>query len=204
MTKRGETARSTKLGGKRQDTRGRIVEAARHVFQDRGYERATIGDIVGAARLSRASFYLYFAGKPEVYQAVGASYGEQMAARFAALDVALATPGRDAFRAWVEAQLRWMGQSRQSYVAWGELERQEPEVSAQIWRATITTWLGEMPVFRDQWPARSAEPFARLGLFVGQLQFFHHPVLSQSERRIVLDVLTDTWLDQLVRHPAKA
>ncbi|QKV97998.1 helix-turn-helix transcriptional regulator [Streptomyces sp. NA02950] len=49
-------------------TRTLLLDAAEAVFARRGYARTTVADITGEARLSRASFYVYFASKEEVFR----------------------------------------------------------------------------------------------------------------------------------------
>ncbi|MFG2888610.1 TetR/AcrR family transcriptional regulator [Streptomyces sp. NPDC048248] len=48
--------------------RGRLLDAAETVFARRGYGPATIADIAAEADLSRASFYVYFASKEEIFR----------------------------------------------------------------------------------------------------------------------------------------
>jgi AcrR family transcriptional regulator len=48
--------------------RGRLLDAAERVFADRGHGPATIADIAAEAELSRASFYVYFASKDEIFR----------------------------------------------------------------------------------------------------------------------------------------
>ena len=48
--------------------RGRLLDAAETVFARRGYGPATIADIAAEADLSRASFYVYFAAKEEIFR----------------------------------------------------------------------------------------------------------------------------------------
>lgn len=50
--------------------RGELLEAARIVFERRGYHAATVSAIVQAAGLSQGAFYLYFADKKAVFAAL--------------------------------------------------------------------------------------------------------------------------------------
>ncbi len=52
------------------ETRALLVEKATEVFAERGYANTTIADITEAARVSRATCYVYFASKDDVFQAV--------------------------------------------------------------------------------------------------------------------------------------
>ena len=51
-------------------TRSRIVDAARAVFEREGYGGTSIGHIANAAAINRATFYLHFPGKADVFRAV--------------------------------------------------------------------------------------------------------------------------------------
>ena len=199
MTTPSDAARTKTLAGKRLDTRARLVDAAQRVFQERGYETATVADIVEAAGASRANFYLYFTGKQDVYRAFGSSFVVHMTDRFARLDEIVADADRAALRAWIDDHITWSVQNQKTYAVWAEVEAKDPTVASQIWRDAIALWLDAMPRYKRQWSSRSKEPFARLGLFVGQLQFFHHSLFTPTERRITLDVLADAWMEQLRR-----
>jgi AcrR family transcriptional regulator len=53
----------------RQDsaTRSRLLDAAKQVLEERGYAATTVADITAAAGVSRATFYVYFASKEDVF-----------------------------------------------------------------------------------------------------------------------------------------
>ena len=57
--------------GKREQTkaanRAAILEAARAVFNDMGYDAATVRDIIRRTGLSVGAFYNYYRSKEEVY-----------------------------------------------------------------------------------------------------------------------------------------
>jgi AcrR family transcriptional regulator len=55
------------LGEKGARTRRRLLEAAEQVFADLGYHDASIVKITEAAGVSQGTFYLYFAGKQEIF-----------------------------------------------------------------------------------------------------------------------------------------
>lgn len=55
------------MARKRQlDTHNRIKECALELFLDSGYAKTSVNDIVAAAKISRATFYLYFGGKDAI------------------------------------------------------------------------------------------------------------------------------------------
>ena len=65
-----------------------IIQAACHVFGEKGFEAATVDAIAEAARVAKGTVYLYYASKQAIYDAVFASgmaeierlIGEQLAA----------------------------------------------------------------------------------------------------------------------------
>lgn len=59
--------------GKEHSTRADLIARAAEVFGVKGYARTTIADIAAAANVSRASFYLYFTSKDDVFVAVASA-----------------------------------------------------------------------------------------------------------------------------------
>lgn len=53
-----------------QDRRQQILDCALRVFADKGYHGAAVSDVIQAAGVARGTFYLYFPGKREVFDAV--------------------------------------------------------------------------------------------------------------------------------------
>jgi AcrR family transcriptional regulator len=59
-------------------TRTALIEAARTVFERDGYLDARITDIAEEAKVASGSFYTYFDGKPEIFEAVSEAVQEDM------------------------------------------------------------------------------------------------------------------------------
>ena len=61
---------SVRTGRDRLDSRTRaaLITAARRAFSELGYARTTVADITDRADVSRATFYVYFASKDDVFQ----------------------------------------------------------------------------------------------------------------------------------------
>lgn len=71
---------SPKLTEEEKDQRRQqIVTAAIEVFKRKGYEKATLKDIVEEAQMSRGWIYLYYSDKIEIFQAMLDQLDEQMA-----------------------------------------------------------------------------------------------------------------------------
>jgi AcrR family transcriptional regulator len=70
------------LHARRRDQRERLIRAAREVFSSSGYAAASIDEIVTRARVSRTTFYRFFAGKEECLLAVFEEAMTDLAAAF--------------------------------------------------------------------------------------------------------------------------
>src|SRR4029450_11179415 len=66
---------------KRLDRRTQLLTSARAVFAKRGYDEATVSEIVGRAGVAQGTFYLYFPGK----EALAGAFAELLSERFAEL-----------------------------------------------------------------------------------------------------------------------
>ena len=72
------------------ETRGRLVAGARACFEERGFAGTHVGHISRSAGVAHGTFYVHFASKAEVLDAVLAELNRALAAR---LTTALAAPG---------------------------------------------------------------------------------------------------------------
>ncbi|MFV0133142.1 TetR/AcrR family transcriptional regulator [Streptomyces sp. HMX87] len=79
------------------ETRRTLLDAARTVFEARGYARTTVADITREAGVGRATFYVYFASKEEAF----AVLAHQVRDRFLA---AQELTGTDADNPWAVAR----------------------------------------------------------------------------------------------------
>lgn len=89
----------------KQQTRQKVLEAAREMFIERGYEGATIRDIARAAGMSTGAVFASFTDKPELFDAI---LGEDFAALLDPMKDAAATApsARDALVAMFGAAYR--------------------------------------------------------------------------------------------------
>src|SRR4051812_37501395 len=70
------------------DRRSQLLDAARTVFSKKGYDDATVSEIVGRAGVAQGTFYLYFPGK----EALAGAFAELVSERLA--EVASEKTGR--------------------------------------------------------------------------------------------------------------
>jgi AcrR family transcriptional regulator len=64
---------------RRLDRRTQLLTSARAVFSKKGYDDATVSEIVGRAGVAQGTFYLYFPGK----ESLAGAFAEVMSERFA-------------------------------------------------------------------------------------------------------------------------
>lgn len=81
---KAETARAVAYGTPRSrkgiQTRGRLFEAAREVFERDGFLTARIADIAATAGVSQGSFYTYFPTKEAIFREVAQAQEERLTA----------------------------------------------------------------------------------------------------------------------------
>lgn len=69
------------------DVRGKIIDAAHHMFADKGYPKTTINDIITHAKCSKGGFYHHFANKDEVMDAILNSYITELEEELLEIDI---------------------------------------------------------------------------------------------------------------------
>jgi AcrR family transcriptional regulator len=69
MNASGSTRAAT--AGERGEREDQLLAAARKVFRNKGYEGATVAEIVEEAGVAQGTFYLYYPSKKDVFFALG-------------------------------------------------------------------------------------------------------------------------------------
>jgi AcrR family transcriptional regulator len=175
----------------RDTTRRRIVTAARRVFIKKGYTKATIEDIIAAARVSRATLYLHFDSKLDLMHAAAekmAAEGYDAARRLA---MVLTQGDRADLRAWVEESLAYYNRHRPMALA-----AREAELSADKPSDQLRNYLEYMEPWVETWPANRRTE-ARMRFELCRLQMHHYmwgtsPALFSDEAPPV-DLFTEMW-----------
>jgi AcrR family transcriptional regulator len=183
-------------------TRRRIVTAARRVFEENGYGQASIGDITKAAKVNRATFYLHFANKAEVFTEVYAVVREEQSSRYwALLDKALAKGTADSIRGWLDQALGWWEEQAQLLPAIHEAMASDLDVAAR-WKDQLDQLAGELHVYLDQFPEAERDARRlRVQLLMIQLDQLCFRAIVQKvfviDREALLDLVSDLWLESL-------
>src|SRR3954467_6203073 len=66
-------------GDKRERTRAALLEAARAVIRERGYERTTLEKVAKRAGITTGAIYRNFKNRGELFLALGQAYGAPIA-----------------------------------------------------------------------------------------------------------------------------
>lgn len=140
------SARRKPKGDKRDRTRAALLEAARAVIREKGYERTTLEDVAGRAGMTTGAIYGNFKNRDELFIALGQRYWSPITPQL--------TPGAtfaDAMHALAKATLAAVEQRRP--VAVGRLTGlaytlKSPELRARVNEITKRSyelgadWLG--------------------------------------------------------------
>jgi len=74
--------------------RAQLLAAARQVFAERGYHRASVSDIIAAAGVARGTFYNYFESKRSIFRAVLEDVMDAVAGAVDPIDVSRPIPAQ--------------------------------------------------------------------------------------------------------------
>ncbi|MAQ15621.1 MAG: hypothetical protein CMN30_26925 [Sandaracinus sp.] len=91
------------MSDRRARRKQQLLEAAKAVFEEKGYVAATVDDIVGRVDVARGTFYLYFDDKLAVFEALVESFMAALGQCIVSIDL---TPGAPSPRDQLRANLR--------------------------------------------------------------------------------------------------
>jgi AcrR family transcriptional regulator len=95
------------VGPQGERTRRKLLEAARTAFKERGYPATRVDDIAKAAGTSHGAFYLYFANKADILEALAVETSERMLDLADELEgITLGPSGYEHIRNWVDTFVR--------------------------------------------------------------------------------------------------
>src|SRR5260221_14542438 len=103
VAKKAKTVQAERVIGEQGErTRVKLLEAARQVFLERGYAATRVDDVTRKAGTSHGAFYLYFANKQDVLEALAVETADHMYALADELEgIEVGEAGYQQMRAWV-------------------------------------------------------------------------------------------------------
>jgi AcrR family transcriptional regulator len=176
------------------------MQAARHVFAERGYPDATVDEIATEAGASRATFYLHFKGKTELTAALVEEATPFAVERYRLLDELLASGGpalRDRLRDWLSDWLSVWSERAQESHALLQAAMLEPEVESKRLRQSEAL-VGALERYYSELPEPERRP-EHDRLLVLEIMTQRILALASMSRLPVgndqvIDILTDMWL----------
>ena len=181
-------------------THERLLDAAVQVFLERGYADATIDDIVAAAAVGRATFYLHFKSKPEVMRDIIQAREDQNEELIQELD-ADQCPTRASLETWLKRFVGHWADNGDRFLVGLQALASEPELSNQLeagFQLTSNILSNWMVVHRGL-PAEEAA--LRAELLVGALQRACRALVTQPDHfdvDLVTRVVADIWATNLL------
>lgn len=119
----GTPAQGRELRARGQRTMRRLLDAGISVFATRGYHSARVDDIVKAASTSHGTFYLYFANKEDLFQALVADVADEVATLTASLgDIGPGADGKAELHEWLARFTDMYGRYGPVIRTWTEAE----------------------------------------------------------------------------------
>jgi len=179
-------------------TRKRIVDAAMTVFEQKGYARATVEDILTAAEISRATFYQHFRNQADIATALFNDMVPENAQAFAELDLAIQSGSRQQVRDWVWGALEWWKQNQGAVLVLEQIVANGGFGNGGLEMAQSEA----MPTYMETWKAAPDEARMRVYLMTTLITRTHRAwrmdgLFSSLSEEQVLDILTDLWISGL-------
>jgi AcrR family transcriptional regulator len=183
------------------DTRERLLQAARQLFGEFGVAATTVDQIAREAGSSRANFYLHFAGKDDVLQALRREMW-RMALGFYEDFAALPDTSQATLRAWI-------GRVAKAWASDGGLTRivlgATPQAVAEEYQEHLAEYIAALTRDPSKWPGFSlAEAQRRAYLLIVQLERCmndHDHIVVPTNHTALLNSLADVWAATLKAPP---
>lgn len=182
---------------RKDEIRARIMAAGLDVFGRKGFEAATVEDLLQAAGVSRATFYAQFAGKPDVARALATDIWQRATLLYADFST-LADLSFDSIRDWLRSVfLVWQSHREGMGTMLRELFTDIAAESAARHEGLITSLIGD----GRHWQGFSeAEARRRAYLMVFQLERTMQAYYLEGweqDADALLDTLADIWVKSL-------
>lgn len=192
------------IGEQGEKTRRKLLEAAQQVFRDRGYHAARVDDITEQAGSSHGAFYLYFANKHEILEALAIETSEQM------YDLAWKLEGIEGGEAGYEHLRKWVGEFIDRYRehapvlnAWVQAEPENPRFD-KLGREVLGKIAGEIAhVVHQAVESGSRHPISppvAATALVAMLERFCYFWLvrgAEFDRGQVIDTMATIWYEAI-------
>jgi AcrR family transcriptional regulator len=192
--------RRTLRDEQKENTRQKLLAAARHLFGEKGYSATTIDDIVEAAGASRGTYYLYFKNKGEIVTELAEEYTAATEGLLPEL-AALEDPSREHLRSWLSKYVDLVITHQVTIRASMQAEGGAPEMRTAndrrmtTFRDHLAQWLTDVRKAQGLKTEHDAINVRTTALML-QLERFCYFWLIRGwdlNRTTAIDVLADIW-----------
>jgi AcrR family transcriptional regulator len=181
-------------------TRAKLLESASIVFEEKGYGRATVGDIVAGAGASHGTFYLYFPAKASVIvELMETGWVAELNDQLKGLSE-LGEPTEANVAAWLKDFLGLYGRNAGTLRAWAQASIEEHPLMSQTDNYVRTMVDGVAAAIRKYQKARRstraempAELLAMTLVFELERVCFFKYVRRWKIQDSIVDVLAQRW-----------
>jgi len=190
-------AKPTLREAQKQFTRQRLLDAAAASFEEKGYARTTIDDIVTGAGATRATFYLHFGAKGDIVREFMETIWTDVTDVYDGLGAAVSSADRAALRAWFASTFRYWETLRPFAHVREEAMMLDPELRKQ---SDSTFEIGVRAIVKavqERYGYDEAEARARATLVLAQLEMvFRRWMLYgwESDEQVIIDIVTEMWM----------
>lgn len=183
-------------------TRSKLIEAAKQLFETRGYAQTSAEDIAAEAGASRATFYLHFGNKAELlsllFEEEHVTPVMQLISRFGTMDGL----SEKEIRAWIGAYANLYSETRSVMRAWMQGESREGTLRPVYDRVldalldTLGDRIAAAAVGSGGKPIKRSDARVRALLMFSQLErFCYYQFIRQMDipRERGLDLVANSW-----------
>lgn len=201
----GAPAQGRELRARGKRTMRKLLDAGIEVFSTRGFHAARVDDIVKAAKTSHGTFYLYFASKEDLFQALVSDVAAELAALAESLGPVTAdAAGKAELRAWLERFSETYEHYGPIIRTWTEAEMGTTEAGRMGTDVLGDLAGGLLARLPRTAPARrngpATDPAIASLAVIAMVERFNYFVVSEqieADRAEVLDTLTGITFDAL-------
>jgi AcrR family transcriptional regulator len=205
MAKKAKSVQAERtIGEQGERTRVKLLEAARTVFLERGYNAARVDDITQKAGTSHGAFYLYFANKQDVLEALAVETADHMYALADELEgIEVGEHAYEQLRAWVERFVDEYERHSPVVNAWIAAEMEDSRFD-QLGREVLGQFAGRIAhTIRSAVDAglrHPVDPSTAAVALVSMLERFCYFWLVRGapfKRDVVIDTIAAIWYEAL-------
>ncbi|MFN2614033.1 MAG: TetR/AcrR family transcriptional regulator [Actinomycetota bacterium] len=198
------------LGEQGEKTRARLMEAAAKVFRERGYSGTRVDDITQSAGTSHGAFYLYFANKQDVLEALAVETADEMYALAGRLEgISHGEDGYDQLRAWIDAFVDSYERHLPVVNAWIAAESEDTRFD-RLGREVLSKFAGRISTTIERavddglrHPVHPGTAAVALVAMLERLSYFWLVRGAEFRRYTVVDTVAAIWYESIFGQRAR-